>query len=637
MGAITGIFNSNTAFEADSALLWAMSGSLKHRGKYKTYSYCNGNTALSQLSFSNDINFASAHDDVQVVLDGEIFNRYHIAKELNEEHFCAENTSGDASLCASLYKKHGVNFVNKCNGRFAFAVFHKNENKLILLRDRAGTAPLYYTVLDDGTVLFGSEIKSLFCSPAVKREIDIIGLEQIFTLWVTVPPRTAFSKIMELPPGCAAIIDHSGIKIKRYWKHAFPDKGDYEDKPLTYYTLRIRELLSDAVSLRTDARSNGGSYLSGGLDSAIISALASRFGPTPLKTFSVTFSDAAFDERNFQKTVSRAIKSEHLSVNVHTYDISAILAQTLWHAESPVVRTALAPLFALSKLVNNSRTKTVLTGEGADELFGGYDIFKESAVRRFWARFPDSKIRPSLLSRTYPFIAGSSKAGALWQAFFKQGLTNVNDPLYSHRLRWNNTSRLKKFCSRELLENFDEEKHVYGELEEYLNPDMKRWEPLCQAQYLEMVLFTSGCLLTTQGDRMLAANSISGRFPFLDHRVIEFAHTIPPRFKLNLLNEKYILKAAFKDIIPQSIFERVKQPYRSPISDCFKSNANTLSSFMLSNENLKNSRFFNAGGISSLVKKVDNGGHITEVEQMALSAAASTELIEHIFVKERYK
>ncbi|MDR2727566.1 MAG: asparagine synthase C-terminal domain-containing protein, partial [Chitinispirillales bacterium] len=365
--------------------------------------------------------------------------------------------------------------------------------------------------------------------------------------------------------------------------------------------------------------------------------LASRFSSLPLKTFSVTFSDVAFDEREFQKTVSQALNSEHRSVNVQTGDISAMLAQTLWHAESPVVRTALAPLFALSGLVKNSGTKIVLSGEGADELFGGYDIFKESAVRRFWARFPDSKIRPSLLRRTYPFIAGSEKSGALWQAFFKQGLTNVNDPLYSHRLRWSNTSRLKKFCSPELLENFDEEKHVYAELEEYLDPDMKRWEPLSQAQYLEMVLFTSNCLLTTQGDRMLAANSISGRFPFLDHRVIEFAHTIPPRFKLNLLNEKYLLKAAFKDIIPQSIFERVKQPYRSPISDCFKSNQNTLSSFMLSCENLKSSRFFNAGGIGNLVKKVESGSHITEVEQMALSAAASTELIEHIFVKGRYK
>jgi len=434
-----------------------------------------------------------------------------------------------------------------------------------------------------------------------------------------------------------ALIDRSGIKVKRYWKHVFPNKGDYEDKPLSYYTQRIRELLSDAVSLRINAQTNGGSYVSGGLDSTIISALASRFSSSPLKTFSVTFSDAAFDESEFQKIVSQTLKSEHLSVNIHTSDISAMLAQTLWHAESPVVRTALAPLFALSGLVNQSGTKTVLSGEGADELFGGYDIFKESAIRRFWARFPNSKIRPSLLRRTYPFIAGSDKAGALWQAFFKQGLTNINDPLYSHRLRWNNTSRLKKFCSSELLENFDEEKHVYGELEEYLDPDMKRWEPLSQAQYLEMVLFTSGCLLTTQGDRMLAANSISGRFPFLDHRVIEFAHAIPPRFKLNLLNEKYLLKAAFKDIIPQSIFHRVKQPYRSPISDCFKSNANTLSSFMLSYENLKNSRFFNADGINNLVKKAQSGGRVTEVEQMALSAAASTELIEHIFVKERYK
>jgi len=633
MGAITGIFNCDTNFEASSKLLEAMSGMLKHRAEYRSYSYCNDNIALSQRSPYDEKRSADTSDDVQAVLDGEIFNRKEIAKGLCDVRFGTESANCDAALIAALYKKYGMDFVNKCNGQFAFAIFDKNRQQLILVRDRVGAAPLYYTVLNDGALLFGSEIKSLFCSPAVKREIDIIGLEQIFTLWVTVPPRTAFSKIMELPPGCTAIIDRSGIKVKRYWKHAFPGKGDYEERPLTYYTQRIRELLCDAVSLRINTQTNCGSYLSGGLDSAIISALASRCSPPPLKTFSVTFTDTVFDEREFQRTVSQALKSEHRSVNVHTSDISAMLAQTLWHAESPVVRTALAPLFALSKFVNSSGTKTVLSGEGADELFGGYDIFKENAVRRFWARFPNSKIRPSLMRRTYPFIEGGQKTGAFWQAFFKQGLTNTNDPFYSHRLRWNNTSRLKKFCSPELLENFDEEKHVYSELEAYLDSDMKRWEPLSQAQYLEMVLFTSNCLLTTQGDRMLAANSVCGRFPFLDHRVIEFAHTIPPRFKLNLLNEKYLLKAAFKEIIPQSILHRVKQPYRSPVSDCFKSNENTLSSFMLSNENLKKSRFFNAEGIGNLVKKVESGGHITEVEQMALSAAASTELIEHLFVK----
>ena len=633
MGAIAGIFNSDVNFKADSALLKMMSYMLKHRGEYKTYSYCRDNIGLSQLSFFNGKSFADNSHCIQTALDGEIFNRKEIFNEFKDERSGKENVNNDAALITSLYRKYGDDFVNKCNGQFAIAIFHKDKNRLTLVRDRAGTAPLYYTALNDGTFLFGSEIKSLFCSPEVKREIDIIGLEQIFTLWVTVPPRTAFSKIFELPPGCMAIVDNNGIKVKRYWKHAFPDKGCYEDKPLAYYTERLRELLFDAVSLRINPQTESGSYLSGGLDSAIISALAARRSPVPLKTFSVTFSDAAFDEREFQKTLSQTLKSDHRSINVHTSDISVMLAQTLWHAEIPVVRTALAPLFALSRLVNQSGTKTVLTGEGADELFGGYDIFKESAVRRFWARFPDSKIRPALLRRTYPFIAGGGRAGAFWQAFFKQGLTNVNDPFYSHRLRWNNTSRLKKFCSPELLENFDEEKHVYGELEEYLNPGMKRWEPLSQAQYLEMVLFTSNCLLTTQGDRMLAANSICGRFPFLDHRVIEFAHTIPPRFKLNLLNEKYILKETFKDMIPRNIFQRVKQPYRSPISDCFRSSENTISSFMLSDENLKKSRFFNAEGIGNLIKKVDGGGHITEVEQMALSAAASTELIEHIFVK----
>ncbi|MDR0305741.1 MAG: asparagine synthase (glutamine-hydrolyzing) [Chitinispirillales bacterium] len=641
MCGIAGIFNSSLTYEANRALLFEMTDALDHRGPDETHIYCKGSAGLGQVALSNceekdkrRLREIRQNENVITVLDGEIFNRKEIVAQLEakDHNFHVRN---DAELLSYLYKRRGLDFINCCNGQFAIALFDENEKKIILVRDRVGIQPLYYTTLNDGTVLFGSEIKSLFCSPQVKRQIDLIGLEQILTLWATVPPRTAFRSINELAPGCMVVIDSSGIKTRRYWKHVFPDNCDYEQKPFTYYSERTRELLINAVRLRQTTEVSVGAYLSGGLDSSIIAAIASRSSEVPLKTFSVTFGESAFDESKFQRAVSNTLGTRHHSVNVQTHDISVLLPQVLRHAESPLVRTAAAPLFVLSKLAAGSGTKIVLTGEGSDEIFGGYDIFKESAIRRFWARFPDSKIRPQLLRRTYPFIQGAATSGTFWQLFFKQGLTELNDPFYSHRLRWNNTGRVKKFCSDELIQNFDEENHVYGELNEYLDPEMKRWDPLCQAQYLEIVLFMSGVLLTTQGDRMLASNSISGRFPFLDHRVIEFAHTIPPRFKLNLLNEKYILKAAFNDILPKSICSRVKQPYRAPISRCFTKNNNTLSSYMLSAENLSRSPFFNAEAVNNLMKKAQRGVHIGEVEQIAIAAVASTELLEHIFVKNK--
>lgn len=642
MCGIAGIYNSAPQFRADRDLLRSMTGSLSHRGPDDEGFYFGEGVGLGQRRLSI-IDIAGGkqpiHNEdksVWVVFNGEIFNYVELMDLLKTKGH-RFYTRSDTEVLVHLYEEYGDSFVEKCNGQFAIAVWDNRRRRLVLARDRAGIRPLYYTVLENGTVLFGSEIKALFSCPQVERRIDPIALEQIFTLWVTIPPRTVFSGVKELAPGCIARIDAEGIRVKRYWKHSFPDRNGYDDKPLSFYTGRLQELMASAVDLRLRADVPVAAYLSGGLDSSIITALAKRHHLNDLLTFSVTFCDGAFDERRFQQMMSSRLGTDHRMVEVDYQDISDLFPEVVYHAESPMIRTAPGPLFALSRLVRQNGMKVVLTGEGADEVFGGYGIFKESQIRRFWARFPDSKVRSQLLRRVYPFIAGTDRSGAFWQMFFKRGLTDTENPYYSHVLRWSNTSRLKKFLSRELQETFDEEHHVFGELENYLDPDMGRWDPFCQAQYLELVLFMSGYLLSSQGDRMMMGNSVEGRFPFLDYRVMEFAHSMPPGLKLNVLNEKYILKKAFGELVPEEISLRPKQPYRAPIARCFTPVNDNTSSLMFTRQYLERSSLFDIQGVENLMTKIEKGnGQVNEVENMAVAAIASTQLLHHHYLQEPF-
>jgi asparagine synthase (glutamine-hydrolysing) len=300
-----------------------------------------------------------------------------------------------------------------------------------------------------------------------------------------------------------------------------------------------------------------------------------------------------------------------------------------------MIRTAPSPLFILSKLVRDNNIKVVLTGEGADEVFGGYNIFKEDKIRRFWSRFPDSKTRPELLSILYPYIKkDAAQAKSFWQQFFKKGLTDTNNPYYSHKLRWDNTSYIKKFFNKEYSSQFDENNHILQPLDNYINKEITNWHPLSRAQFLEMTLFMSGYLLSSQGDRMMMGNSVEGRFPFLDHRVIEFANTIPPEYKLNVLNEKYILKKAYEDILPASIVNRDKQPYRAPIYQCFLNDNGFTKDGVLSNKKIEEFGYFNNKFVNKLIDKANNANRqpIAARDDMAIVGITSLQMLHELFV-----
>ena len=571
-----------------------------------------------------------------LIYNGEIYNYIELREHLKKlgHKF---STKSDTEVIIHSYEEYGFDCLHYFNGQFAFALWDAKKEILFLARDRVGIRPLYFSLMNNETFLFGSEIKSIFKYPQIPREIDPVGVDQIFTYWVNIPPRTVFKGINELPPGHYAVVNKNGVSIREYWDLKFPKTNEYKNFPLSYYTSRLEELIYDAITLRLRSDVPVASYLSGGIDSSIISALIKKYHNNNLITFSISFADKNYDEREYQQQMVNYLNTDHKSIEVDYESIGEIFPDVVWFAEKPLIRSAPGPLFRLSKLVNDNNIKVVLTGEGADEIFGGYNIFKEDKVRRFWAKYPESTCRPLLLSRLYPYINKNGKSqNKFWQNFFKKGLLDTENPFYSHLIRWNNTSMIKQFFSETFRSKINHENSQY-ELEAYVNPDIRKWHPLCRAQYLEMKLFMAGYLLSSQGDRMMMGNSVEGRFPYLDHRVIEFASQIPPFYKIRGLNEKYILKKTYENFIPQKILYRQKQPYRSPISKCFFNESTpSLIKYLISSETIKKYGYFDQEKVNFLLKKSKrqfDSVNLSAREEMALIAIISQQLLHYYFVE----
>jgi asparagine synthase (glutamine-hydrolysing) len=319
-------------------------------------------------------------------------------------------------------------------------------------------------------------------------------------------------------------------------------------------------------------------------------------------------------------------------------DIAQVFPEVIWHTETPVLRTAPAPMFLLSRLVRQRGYKVVLTGEGADEFLAGYDIFKEAKVRRFWARQPASTCRPRLLQRLYGDIARFSSTGpGFLSAFFGHRLTDVEAPDYSHAIRWRNTSRTQRFFSEHLIGEIAAAREAGSRAVDYPGA-FDSWGPLERSQYLEATIFLPSYLLSSQGDRMMMAHSVEGRFPFLDHRVVEFCNRLPARFKLRALKDKYLLRVLGREWLPREIAQRPKRPYRAPIHRCFAPGvAPEYVRELLSPGGVKASGVFNPHAVGQLLQKLDKGLALGETEDMAVAGILSTQLVHQQFVAGLHK
>lgn len=623
-----------------------MASALEHRGpdEFGIYRDRHAGLAHARLSIidltTGQQPLSNEDDTLWIIFNGEIFNYVELRAELQGlgHRF---RTKSDTEVIVHAYEAWGADAFARMNGQWAVALWDSRRQRLVLSRDRLGVRPLYLCE-HHGQLYFASEVKSLFAADAsIPRALDPVGIDQTFTFWTVVPPQTVFRGVEELRPGYVRVYENGRMHEHAYWQPAYPEEPACAEQfhgSLDEAVHTVRDALERATSLRMlRADVPVGSYLSGGLDSSLVAALGRRYAGERFRTFSLRFDDAEYDETQFQRLMVKQLGSEHHEVVVGRSDIARVFPDVIYHTERPILRTAPAPLFLLSRLVREHGIKVVLTGEGADEMFAGYDLFREGKVRRFWAKQPGSKRRPRLLERLYPYLARSPVSQqAMARQFFGRNLDTYKAPGFAHDTRWHTTAALKRLFSASLRNALGASDAVCGFLAT-LPEAFPRWSPLAQDQYIEVRTLLSGYLLSSQGDRMLMAHSVEGRFPFLDPEVVALANSLPPEYKLRVLNEKHVLKRTADGLIPKEIAARQKQPYRAPDALSFVgADAPEYVEDMLTESYVSNAGVFDANAIGQLWKKCKSRsaeGQFSNADNMALVGVLSTHLVHHHFIR----
>lgn len=638
MCGIAGIYDPSETPEP--ALLLTMAGELDHRGPdgvglYRDEHVGLVNTRLAIFDLAGgDQPIGTPDGRYWVVQNGEIYNHPELRAEL-ESLGHRFSTHCDTEVIVHAYQEWGAGCLERFNGPFAFAVWDRVTRELFLARDRYGVRPLFVARFGRQLV-FASEAKAILRHPLARRELDPRGVVETFTLWSILPDRSAFAGIGELAPGHWLRVGPRGETTRRWWDLPFAPRELQRRESVDDLADELFDLLTDATRLRLRADVSVAAYLSGGLDSSAIAALAKRVGSGRLQCFGIGFADAHFDEADHQRRVADALGIELTQTVVDGADIAAQFPEVVRLGEKPILRTAPAPLLQLSKLARDAGFRVVLTGEGADEVLAGYTTFTETQVRRFWARNPSSAWRPALLDRLYPWLVQDlGRAPQFTRQFFAAGLTDTDDVLYSHLIRFATTSRNLRLLNEQTRATAVGDDAPIERLRRQLPAHLEKSTGLGRAQYVEIATFLSGYLLHSQGDRMLMGNSVEGRFPFLDHRVGEFAASLPDSVRLAGLKEKYLLRRAVGRVLPAEAAARPKRPFRAPIHrSFFGPGAPGWVQDVLSADAVRASGLFEPATVERLRRKcmnsLDRG--LSEGDEMALVGVLSTQLLHQQFV-----
>ncbi|HET6448873.1 MAG TPA: asparagine synthase (glutamine-hydrolyzing) [Conexibacter sp.] len=582
-----------------------------------------------------------------LVYNGEVYNHPELRRELGG----AFATTCDAEVVLRLLERDGLAALDRLNGQFAFAWWEPAARRLTLVRDRFGVRPLHWTTLPDGGIAFASEAKALFATGEVAAAPDLAGIDEVFTTWGARAPRTAFAGVAQLPPGGLLVWEYGALVTRRtWWAPDFdPDVlaaraadavdpapgGDGHARA----DVRMRagddgaraddlaELLADAVRLRLRADVPVGTYLSGGLDSSLITALARQASEHELRTFSVAFHDARYDERSYQQQVARALGTRHHVVEVGAREIADGFRAVVEHAETPLIRTAPVPLYLLAQATRAHGITVVATGEGADELFWGYDLFKETALRALHLRDPERAT--ALLDRLYPYLdVPAERRGPAWKRFFFE-VGAPDDPLFSHQPRIVATGIVKAFYRPEVVAALRSNGgDPLVRLRAELPAAFARWSALERAAYLELTTLLAPNLLAAQGDRVAMAHGVEGRFPFLDHRVFAHSVALPSERKLAPgLREKAELRALAERLLPPAVAARAKQPYRAPeVAPFFGEHAPDWVAERLEARALDAVGIFDPTRVAGLLRRCRTGKASGFREGMALVGILSTQV-----------
>jgi asparagine synthase (glutamine-hydrolysing) len=526
-----------------------------------------------------------------IAYNGEVYNHIELRRTL-EARGCVFRTRCDTEVVLQAWLAWGPDCLARLNGGFAFAILDVQSGRLVLARDRFGKRPLFYA-RHGGMFLFASEMKAFLAVPDFQFRQDPAQLASILAQWTPLPTQSGFEGVESLPPAGWLETGPAGTCVRSYARLRFDVPPETDE---AHAIDRIRDSVRQSVALRLRSDVEVGVYLSGGLDSAIVAKVVADVTGAPPATFSIGFEDERLDESDAQGVMARALGGRHHTLRVAARDIAADFAAAVFHAEMPAFRCAFVPMYQLAAMTRANGVKVVLSGEGADEAFLGYDLFKETLLRRQWAGLDDAARRERLAS-LYPHLDhyGPDDLVAitgLYQQFSEERLPG----LFSHELRFQNG----RFAARLLRKAGDPFAPILAAVA--ADPDFASLDPVRKAQWLEYQTLLPGYLLSTQGERMSLAHGVENRCPFLDQDVVDAALASNLRFDDGMV-EKRLLRQAFADDLPPEIVQRRKFPYRAPDAAAFQAGRPEWLEAVLSDDELRKLPFLDHRFASALATK----------------------------------
>ena len=573
---------------------------MQHRGPDDRGTFIDSGVGLGHQRLSI-IDLAGGHQPIHnedesmwVVYNGEIYNYTELRHQLESKGH-RFYTSSDTEVLVHLYEEIGSELVNKLHGMFAFALWDSNTKKLLLGRDRLGIKPIYYTIIDN-KLLFASEVKSILQSDEVRAAVNTTALHDYLTFRHTLSDDTMFLGIKKLLPGHLLTYHQGELSIKQYWD--VPVGGSTGTKSEDYYVKHLRKLMEDSVRMRLMSEVPLGVYLSGGIDSGIITGLMSKMVDDPIETFSVGFGE----QGEIGELGQAQVAAEHFGTNHHELVVeqgafTKHLPEIIWHNDEPVADPSALAMFLLSKMAKKHVT-VVLNGAGGDEIFGGYISYKVGLAnelyhkvipgpfRRNLVRPVVDAVSPHLSSKFYVGLQSATHEQKEHGFLFAKSVFSEKDKdnLY--------TSDLKSRIDHDSFERATDTLFIHTDracfLERMMYADTKSY-------------LVDHILLET--DKLTMSSSIEARVPIIDQKVVEFAATIPPQLKLKGLTEKYILKKVGQDILPRSTRNRRKRPFRIPINTWFKDELNEMAVQVLDDSVILREGYFKPEVVADIIRR----------------------------------
>lgn len=610
MCGINGIaFAKNSGRRIDPALLEQMRDVIQHRGPDDKGIIYSASVGLAHRRLSI-VDVAAGHQpmtnedgSLHITYNGEIYNHADFRSSL-EARGHIYKTHCDTETILHLYEEYGEACVHHLRGMFAFAIWDRRKHQVFIARDRLGVKPLYYVHTDDGSLYFGSEIKTLIEAGAVKPQINFSALPDYLANHSTSGDETLFEGVKRLLPGHTLLWSDGKIRIDRYWDVSFAkpadDRRNEED-----YIAEWRDLFETSVRLRLMADVPLGMFLSGGIDSSAIAAVMSRMVNEPIKTFSVAFAEREANELEYARLVARTFKTDHHEVVVSPEDFFNVLPKLVWHEDEPLAHPSSVALYFVSRLAAE-QVKVVLTGEGSDELLAGYGKYQRTVLNlAFGARYQSvttSGIRKAIQSG----IAVMPSSSRLKQKLSRSFLSLQPD---IESIYFDNFAVFPRSMQSQLLTQ--EAREQIGNCDPYIGvrdllSQTDASSLLDRLLYADIKTYLHELLM--KQDQMSMATSVESRVPFLDHKLVEFTSSLPERLKLRGGTTKYILRKSMKGILPERILSRPKMGFPVPIGSWFRgAYAGVVDEYILS-DRASARGIFNADFVKGLVKRHQLGG-----------------------------